>query len=208
MKWIAQTPNLTDAQLMTRFYEGDRRAFDVLARRAQPSLLHQALSRLPRRCVGRLQTAEDLVQQTLINAALTLDRPHTRWQESRGAVSTWLGTILRNLTASYLRKSSNKFFVTTDLALSGDEDAVRPEDALADHRHDTETAARDGEMLRRRRRAAIERLPDDVREIFFMKLEGKSYREIARRLGIAKSTVSYRVNNASSRLRRLDDLAA
>ena len=199
----------SDAELMQQFYDGDNRAFDALAQRVKSSLYHQAYHRLPSRLVGRQQVAEDLVQQALVKAVLTRDKPATRWQLAKGKVRTWLGTILRNVLISYLRTRVSKQLVCTDMAYENDAATYqRPETEIADHRLASEHAARDTERRCRDLLLAIEQLPGKVRRILDLKREGLSHREIAKRLGLSKSTISYHFREASQTLREMAAVAA
>ena len=75
MKAVQQNNRLdaTNEELMHRFYQGMPEAFGSLAERLGPSLIGQALGRLPIQLAGRHQLAEDFVQQTFIKAMI-----HTR----------------------------------------------------------------------------------------------------------------------------------
>ena len=193
--------NASDATLMTCFYEGDVSAFDVLAGRSRNSLLHQALARLPQRHAGRRAMAEDLVQDTLIKAAGTLNRPNSRWQQQKGRVQTWLGTILRNHLISYLRSRASKQPLSSDLfAGHGEEEDDRMESQIVDHRLLAEQAVREAEARRQEQLALIGTLPEDLRSIVEMKLAGRTHQEIADQLGVAKSTITYRFNAARREL--------
>jgi RNA polymerase sigma factor (sigma-70 family) len=194
----------TNAQLMERFYSGDMDAFGQLAERLRPGLMSLALRRLPSRHVGRIQVAEDMVQQTLIKAVGTLERPEIRWQQSKGAVSTWMGTILRNAVISYLRTRASKTPVSSDLWCGpAGEDSRRPESDIVDHRLSAERNARQMESQRHRWRLVIGKLPKDTRSIFHLKMQGKSHQEIADRLGVARSTITYRIKTATATLRSM-----
>lgn len=199
-----QNEQPTNAQLMERFYGGDMDAFGELAERLRPGLMSLALRRLPTRQVGRIQVAEDVVQQTLIKAVRTLDRPEIRWQQSKGAVSTWMGTILRNAVISYLRSRASKTLVSTDLWCGPSrEESSRPENDIVDHRLNAERETRSMESQRRRWRLVVGKLPADTRSIFRLKMQGKSHQEIADSLGVARSTITYRIKTASATLRSI-----
>lgn len=79
-------PPISDQQLMRQAQSGDRAAFAEIVRRYQPALLRVAKSRL-----GRLDWAEDAVQETLLAAF--------KWRASYREPNnfrTWLWTILLN----------------------------------------------------------------------------------------------------------------
>ena len=198
-----------DGQLMQLFYEGENGAFDALARRVEASLFHQAYAALPARHVGRHQIAEDLVQKTLIKVFATRDRPQVQWRRRKGKVRTWLGTILRNLLISYLRTRQSRQLVSSDLSRqNADATWHTPENDLVDHRMPAETDARHAEARRQQQLEAISSLPEKVRSILYMKMEGFSHHQIAEQLGLSKSTISYHFNEAKARLRSLAAVAA
>jgi RNA polymerase sigma-70 factor (ECF subfamily) len=79
-------PPTSDRQLMRQAQAGDRAAFAEIVRRYQPALLRVAKSRL-----GRVDWAEDAVQETLLAAFKWRDS----YRESHN-FRTWLWTILLN----------------------------------------------------------------------------------------------------------------
>jgi RNA polymerase sigma factor (sigma-70 family) len=212
MKCFAARPNFaaeTHADLMRRFYEGETAAFDELARRLRPSLVCQALQQLPARHVGRREVAEDMVQQALVKAVLTLDRPAVRWQAAKGSVRTWLGTIVRNVVNSYLRSPAARHRVTSDLAPRLDDPSDdRAENLIADHRLDAERATICRESQQRWLVDQVGRLPEKVQAIISLKLEGRTHQQIAKFLGLSKSTVTYHFDTAKKMLRSMAATAA
>jgi RNA polymerase sigma-70 factor, ECF subfamily len=79
-------PPISDQELMRQAQAGDRAAFAEIVRRYQPALLRVAKSRL-----GRIDWAEDAVQETLLAAfkwRASYREPHS--------FRTWLWTILLN----------------------------------------------------------------------------------------------------------------
>jgi len=189
---------------MDRFYQGMPESFGALAERLGPGLIGHALSRLPIQLAGRHQLAEDFVQQTFIKVMTTQDRKESRWQPSRGKVSTWIVTILRNTITSYLRTRQSKIPVSSDLVLDQTgNNPERPENRIVDHRLHAERTCYDRERCCARWREAIQRLPKLDESMVQMQLQGKSHREISRRLGMSRSTVTYRIKNAHTLLRNM-----
>lgn len=202
-----QQKNMLDAtneELMDRFYQGMTEAFGALSERLGSSLISHALGRLPTHLAGRHQLAEDLVQQTFIKVMITQDRKDIRWRPSRGKVSTWIGTILRNTVTSYLRTRQSKIPVSSDLLLEQTgNNPERPENRIVDHRLHAERTCYDRERCCARWRESIKNLPKVDESMVQMQLQGKSHREISRRLGMARSTVTYRIKNAHTLLRNM-----
>lgn len=193
----------TESTLMEAFYRGEDSALNVLADRLHPQLRGLALSRIPRSEVGRYQLAEDLVQDTLMKVAGTKNRPLSRWQPGKSTVSTWIGTILKNVIHSHLRTRKNRIRVTTDLwsESSGNENE-RFENSLVDYRLITSNQGLLAESERKNWYQAIASLPQEFHVLITMQLEGKSHREIASSLGMSRSTVTYRIKNATKLLRK------
>ena len=193
----------TKSTLMEAFYRGEDSALNVLADRLHPQLRGLALSRIPRSEVGRYQLAEDLVQDTLMKVAGTKNRPLSRWQPGKSTVSTWIGTILKNVIYSHLRTRKNRIRVTTDLwSESSDNENERFENSLVDYRLITSNQGLLAESERKNWHQAIDSLPQEFHVLITMQLEGKSHREIASSLGMSRSTVTYRIKNATKLLRK------
>lgn len=193
----------TESSLIEEFYRGEESAFATLAERLYPQLKGLALSRIPRDEVGRYQLAEDLVQETLIRVARTKDRSGTRWQPDKSSVSTWAGTILKNLISSHLRTKKNRIRVTSDLwSDSKESESDRIENSLVDYRR-IATNQRSHDVFERDTwQQAIDALPRKFHILINLQLEGKSHREIASCLGISRSTVTYRIKSATKLLRK------
>lgn len=188
----------TDAGLLESFYFGEENALSLLADRLWRPLTQFALSRLPSKEVGRYQLAEDLVQETIIKVAQTKHRPQTRWQNGKSSVFTWMGAILKNIIHSHLRTKKNRIRVTSDLTSSSESEADHSiEQNIVDHRFPQKTQFfEEVNWLR-----ALSQLPEELNQCVKLQLEGKSHREIASELGLSRSTVTYRIKNATHRLR-------
>ena len=79
--------------------------------------------------------------------------------------------------------------------------ANRLENQLVDYRGLTGKQVSVQEGQREHWRQAIAALPQEFHVLISMQLQGKSHREIASRLGMARSTVTYRIKNATKLLR-------
>lgn len=134
-----------------------------------------ALLRYLRRLTGHSATAEDLLQETFVQALRAPDR-----LETVISPKAWLFTIARNLGLNALRGRRRHQALVEQIAA--------PEPADADQHE---------ELLR-----AIAGLPPEQRETLELRLrEELSYAEIADVLGIPVGTVRSRLHLAVKRLR-------
>ena len=84
----------SDADLFARVQAGDTDAFAELVRRYQPALVRVAHSRL-----GRMDWAEDVVQETFLSAFKSCASYDPRY-----SFRTWLWTILLNQCAGHYQR--------------------------------------------------------------------------------------------------------
>lgn len=152
-----------------RAQQGDESAFEELVR-----LYLADVYRLARHIVRNRQTAEDVTQETFLNAYRAL--PRFRW---RAKFSTWLFRIARNCAIETLRK------------------VAREERFLRTHHAERPPP---DPTLRAALRDALGALPDELREAFvFVEVFGFPYPEAAAILGLPVGTLKSRMH----RTRRL-----
>jgi RNA polymerase sigma-70 factor, ECF subfamily len=136
--------------------------------------------------------AEDLVQETYLRAIRALGR-----LRDDSNVKGWLFTILRNIWLNELRQRRKAPEI---LDVEVDERTVNLVDEGAKNPHDVYV----GDMEQRHVRAAIQKLPEEAREVILLReWEGLSYQEIATVLDCPVGTVMSRLARARSRLRNL-----
>jgi len=135
--------------------------------------------------------ADDLVQETL----LTVWRKAELYSADRGAPSTWIFTIARNLRIDQLRRQSNKPYEDLDgLELASDAPlgsfVIEQNQVIA------------------RVTKALEALPEEQREVVRLSfIHNLPHAEIASKVGIPLGTVKSRLRLAYDRLRpMLEDL--
>jgi RNA polymerase sigma-70 factor (ECF subfamily) len=157
-----------------------------------PSLRDSILAAVPRlrafamSLCGKVDRADDLVQDTLVRALAHIDsyRPGTN-------LIAWLFTILRNHFRSEYRKRRREV-----------------EDADGSY---TESLKSQPEQIGRLEfselTAALSRLPDDQREaLLLVAASGFSYEEAAEICGCAVGTIKSRINRGRARLALLMDV--
>ncbi|MDR2708483.1 MAG: sigma-70 family RNA polymerase sigma factor [Elusimicrobiota bacterium] len=89
---------LTDAQLVSRFKNGDSKAFEEIVLRYQAHVYTYILS-----IVKNPDTASDICQDLFVKIFRTL---HKYNEENK--LKNWLFTLARNLTMDYFRKNSKR----------------------------------------------------------------------------------------------------
>jgi len=183
-------PDPSDETLMLRYQQGDRAAFAQLVRRHQTALFNFAL-----RQVRIPQVAEDIVQEAFVrvvqNAA---DFKH----EAR--FTTWVYTITRNLCIDQLRKRALRKHPSLDESRGEEGDGPTLGEQTADPRASVEREAT-GTELKERIARAVDKLPDDQREVFLMReVANLPFKEIAEITGVPENTVKSRMRYALERL--------
>ncbi len=170
-----------EARLVARATEGDRGAFDQLAREH-----FNEVFRLLHRMVGNHEDAEDLAQECFVRAYRSL-----RFFRGEGSFAAWLGRIALHLARDHHRRRGRGLPLV----------AIDPGAA--------EPQSREGEPARQLSRRemiqkvgeAIERLPHNLRAAVVLRvLEGRDYAEVAEATGMKPTTVRTQVMKARKRL--------
>jgi len=170
-----------DAALLMRVREKDERAIEALYARYSGPLYSLAY-----RVTGADRYAQDVVQEVFV----ALWRDAGRYDESRGALSSWLFGLARHKAIDLVRKEANvrRHTADVDLELREADDDVDQE-AWLRLRRDTV-------------RAAITKLPEAQRtavELAFF--GGLTHVEVAEQLGIPLGTAKTRIRTALLKLR-------
>jgi RNA polymerase sigma-70 factor (ECF subfamily) len=173
-----------DALLAGRAADGDTAAFEALARRHGPLMRATA-----RRLTGTLADADDVVQESLMQAWKQLDQ-----LRDPAAVKSWLLRIVGTRSIDHLRKRRNH------LALDDLENHV---DAPSDQRTpDPESTAVNASRVDALK-SALARLPEEQRRCWVLKeFNDLSYEEIALTLNISPASVRGRLARARIALAR------
>lgn len=182
----------TDAELVARLQRGDDSAFEAIVRTHSGRLLSVA-----RRFLGNNEDAQDAVQDAFIRAYKAI---HTF--EARAQLYTWLHRILVNTALMKLRERRRRPTESIEELLptystDGHQALASREwsDAVLERK---ETAA----IVRE----AIERLPDQYREVLVLRdIEEKDTAEVAALLGTSSNAVKVRLHRARQALRTLLD---
>jgi RNA polymerase sigma-70 factor (ECF subfamily) len=138
--------------------------------------------------VGDSQTAEDLLQETMIRVFQNIER-----YRERGAFRSWIYRIASNLALTELRRARFRAEWSPE-AVRIVPDARGP--GIEEDLERRET----GSALRR----AIARLPDEQRAVILLRARrGLEIREIAEALSVPEGTVKSRLHYAVRSLRTL-----
>lgn len=169
--------NASDAEIVARCREGDTEAFSELVRRNQDSVFNLVWS-----MTGNWHEAADIAQETFIRAFRKLYSYKPEF-----SFRNWVMSIGANLTRNRFRSFSRRRRMQETLVrMQGADAAPAPE--LPDEGLET----------------ALARLPETLRTALLLKhVEGQSYAEIARTLGIGLSAAKMRVARGRDELVQL-----
>jgi RNA polymerase sigma-70 factor (ECF subfamily) len=175
-----------DGELVWRWQSGDERAFEDLVRRHE-----RRVFRLLLRMLGTREEAEDVTQE----AFLSLHRHGHRFRRE-ARFSTFVYRVAANAALNRRRtlgRNRNRVDELKARQQAGFDLPPGP--------RDPEDAAAGSEAQVRVQEALLE-LPPDLRlAVVLYDIEGQSYREVARVLGIPEGTVKSRIHRARSALR-------
>ena len=178
-----------DRELLARIRAGDKSACDECVRRHAPGVYRLAL-----RMMRNEAEAEDVMQETFLNAFKGIDR-----FDGRAGLRTWLYRIAYNAALTRLLRTRPEF-VSVDEAGEPQGSTPLPKEFL-DWSSLPEREVERSE-LRAELENAIRELPEKMRVVFVMReLEELSTGETAEALGVAEETVKTRLHRARMRLR-------
>jgi RNA polymerase sigma-70 factor (ECF subfamily) len=167
----------SDNELIARFLEGDRAAFDELVARHQRQVFATA-----RRIVGHDQAAEDIAQETFVRVFKGLGA-----FKQKSNFTTWLYKITMNLCYDELRRAGETAGMNAQV-----EPIV------------TDSTARKLEQEERRQwlEREIMRLPFKQRSVLILRIfQDMSFKEIAGAVGCSTNSAKVNYRHAVVRLR-------
>jgi RNA polymerase sigma-70 factor (ECF subfamily) len=174
---------LDDDQVVAHVLAGQTALFEVLMRRH-----NERVYRAARAIVHDDGEAEDVMQQAYVNAYT-----HLRQFDGRAAFSTWLTRIVVHEAIARTRRRHRFQPFTGDHAM---------DNVIPLRSRDNPERQAFGRELRVLLEAAVDELPDGLREVFVLRLvEGLSTAETATCLGINEDAVKTRLTRARARLR-------
>jgi len=152
------------------------------------------------RFTGSYEDAQDIAQEVFIKIYRTLKT----YDGTRGAFTTWITTVTRNLLVDHYRsRKSDRLTDSLEAAPSGNEEAPTLGERLQDS-----TPSPESHMRRKDTQKVVQqglaKLSPELREAVILRdLEELDYREIAAVLKVPEGTVKSRINRGRTELGRL-----
>ena len=144
--------------------------------------------------------AQDLTQEVFIRVYRTM----SSYNLEKGAFTTWLTTLTRNLLVDHFRRSKqDRMTDSMDAGLRDEEDTLSLGDRLEDTRPtpDDRLASKETQKMVQ---LALARISPDLREAVILRdLQDMDYKEIALVLRVPEGTVKSRINRGRMELARL-----
>jgi RNA polymerase sigma-70 factor (ECF subfamily) len=186
------------ASLVRRCVEGDGAAWGDLVR-----LHNRRVYNICYRFTGSPDDAEDLAQEVFIKVYRTLKT----YDSSKGAFTTWVTTVTRNLLVDHFRRSKHER-VTDSLDAPASADSDAGSTTRGDLIEDTAAVSPDQKVGRsdtqKLVQQALQKLSPDLREAVILRdLQDMDYKEIAAALHVPEGTVKSRINRGRAELSRL-----
>jgi len=181
--------------LVRRCLGGDATAWEEIVR-----LHSRRIYNLCYRFTSSPDDAQDLTQDVFIKIYRTLGS----YDVEKGAFTTWLTTLTRNLLVDHFRRSrQDRLTDSIDVGVREDEDAPALGERLEDiaPRPDERLASKETQKMVQQ---ALTRLSPDLREAVILRdLQDFDYKEIAHILKVPEGTVKSRINRGRMELARL-----
>lgn len=177
--------------LVTKAKNGDMDAFEALVK-ANEKIIYNIIYRM----MNNQEDTYDLAQETFIKAYTRLGQFN---EESK--FSTWLYRIATNTALDELRRRKGKETFSIDQTIDGKDNEIIPQ-------HVDETENVEGELIDKEQVKIIEQglteLNPDHRAVLTLRdMQGLSYGEIAKILGITLGTVKSRISRARREMRNI-----
>jgi RNA polymerase sigma-70 factor, ECF subfamily len=181
--------------LVRRCLAGDAGAWEDIVR-----AYNRRIYNLCYRFTNSADNAEDLTQEVFIKVYRTL----ALYDVEKGAFTTWLTTLTRNLLVDHFRRSRmDRLTESIDAGRTEEDDSVSLSERLPDR--DPSPADRlASQETQKMVQRALARISPDLREAVILRdLQDMDYKEISRVLRVPEGTVKSRINRGRTELARL-----
>lgn len=181
--------------LVRRCLAGDSAAWEEIVRQQ-----NRRIYNLCYRFTNSPNDAEDLTQEVFIRVYRTL----ASYDVEKGAFSTWLSTLTRNLLVDHFRRSKQERITDSlDVGITEEDDSPSMLNRLPDSapKPDDRLASKETQKIVQ---MALARLSPDLREAVILRdLQDMDYKDIAQVLKVPEGTVKSRINRGRMELARL-----
>jgi RNA polymerase sigma-70 factor (ECF subfamily) len=152
------------------------------------------------RFTGSPDSAEDLTQEVFIKIYKTLGS----YDLQRGAFTTWVTTMTRNLLVDHYRKAKqDRMTDSMDAPIGAEDDSLALADQIQDVKPPPDAALATKETQKMVQNA-LQKLSPELREAVILRdLQDLDYKEIALALKVPEGTVKSRINRGRTELARL-----
>ncbi|MBO5727832.1 MAG: sigma-70 family RNA polymerase sigma factor [Oscillospiraceae bacterium] len=182
---------MTEQELVQRAQKGDEDSFARLMGENETRIYNLTL-----RMTGNEQDALDLAQEAFFNAWKGL-----KFFKGDSSFSTWVYRLATNACIDHLRRKKRRQDISVSMPVVDEEDD-RPPD-IPDERYAPEQVL-ERKQLRQAVTRGLEQLSAEHRQVLIMReLDGLSYQEIGRLLGLEAGTVKSRIARARLALRKI-----
>jgi RNA polymerase sigma-70 factor (ECF subfamily) len=181
--------------LVRRCLAGDAGAWEDIVR-----AYNRRIYNLCYRFTNSADNAEDLTQEVFIKVYRTL----ASYDVEKGAFTTWLTTLTRNLLVDHFRRSRmDRLTESIDAGRTEEDDSVSLSERLPDRGPSPADRLASQETQKMVQRA-LARISPDLREAVILRdLQDMDYKEISKVLRVPEGTVKSRINRGRTELARL-----
>jgi RNA polymerase sigma-70 factor (ECF subfamily) len=181
---------IKDEILINKAKHGDKVAFEEFYQRYKKQVFTYIY-----RFVNKYELAEELTQETFINAYMHLDT-----YSEKGKPLAWIYTIASNLSKNALKSRFIKSEVSLDAPLPESDGNINMLDVLENTKEQPELIIRSKEVVSKIQEV-IDSLPLEYKQILLLcDIQGQSYQDVAQILGCKPSTVGSRLFRARKKV--------
>jgi len=180
-----------DLELVSRYRDGEQRAFELLVKRYQRKVYSLAYG-----IVHNPEDAMDVSQEAFVKVHRYLDK-----FQGSASFYTWLYRIVVNLCIDHLRRAGRAYSVEYDDAIDRSQGVLAATDIVPSRQGtDPRQALGDKETLGHINDGLAQLSPNHRAVIMMRELEGLSYKEMAEIMECSKGTIMSRLFHARKRL--------